>query len=217
MAGSRTNRLPAGATRHEHTCGGRGELVQWDTSEHDWLEGRGQKLYLIGMIDDASSELLARFVRHDCSEENRRLLKTYGEKNGRPVAFYTDRASLFVNTPKNSAGEDPKTLPPTQSGGPHGKAALTASVTANGCALPTVKAEARPQLPAQQGGIGECSNTKPSDEEARGSCASAACFGASPVASALGMESRRDPALHSQHFTIASLATRPRPDISTWR
>ena len=57
----------------------RGELVQWDTSEHDWLEGRGEKLYLIGMIDDASSELLARFVRHDSSAENRRLLKTYLE------------------------------------------------------------------------------------------------------------------------------------------
>ena len=83
----------------------RGELVQWDTSEHDWLEGRGdEKLYLIGMIDDASSELLARFVRHDSSEDNRRLLRTYLEKNGRPVAVYTDRASLFVNTPKNSAG-----------------------------------------------------------------------------------------------------------------
>ena len=132
------------------------------------------------MIGDASSELLARFVRHDSNEENGRLLKTYVEKNGRPAAFYTDRASLFVNTPKNSAGEGP-------------------------------------QLPAQQGGIGECSNTKPSDEEARGSCASAACCGASPAASALGMESRRGPALHSQHFTIASLATRPRPDISTWR
>ena len=42
----------------------RGELVQWDTSEHDWLEGRGEKLYLIHMIDDATSELTARFVRH---------------------------------------------------------------------------------------------------------------------------------------------------------
>src|ERR1035437_5138854 len=34
-----------------------GELVQWDTSEHDWLEGRGEKLYLIAMIDDATSRL----------------------------------------------------------------------------------------------------------------------------------------------------------------
>jgi hypothetical protein len=39
-----------------------GELVQWDTSEHDWLEGRGgsERLYLIAMIDDATSRLFAR-------------------------------------------------------------------------------------------------------------------------------------------------------------
>jgi hypothetical protein len=51
-----------------------GELVQWDTSEHDWLEGRGEKLYLIAMIDDATSRLFARFVRHDSTEENMKLL-----------------------------------------------------------------------------------------------------------------------------------------------
>ena len=39
-----------------------GELVQWDTSEHDWLEGRGPKLYLLAMIDDATSRALARFA-----------------------------------------------------------------------------------------------------------------------------------------------------------
>ena len=38
-----------------------GELVPWDTSEHAWLEDRGPKLYLISMIDDASSRLHARF------------------------------------------------------------------------------------------------------------------------------------------------------------
>ena len=47
-----------------------GELVQWDTSDHDWLEGRGERLYLIAMIDDATSRLFARFVRHDSTEEN---------------------------------------------------------------------------------------------------------------------------------------------------
>ncbi len=44
----------------------RGELVQWDTSEHHWLEGRGDKLYLIAMIDDATSELTARFAPPRC-------------------------------------------------------------------------------------------------------------------------------------------------------
>ena len=56
-----------------------GELVQWDTSEHAWREERGPKLYLIGMIDDASSRVHARFGRHDSTEENMRLPWSYLE------------------------------------------------------------------------------------------------------------------------------------------
>src|SRR5437660_9028568 len=77
-----------------------GELVQWDTSEHNWLEERGEKLYLIAMIDDATSHLTARFVRHDSAEENLRQLGSYLEQHGRPVAVYTDKASLFHATPQ---------------------------------------------------------------------------------------------------------------------
>src|SRR5246127_2406333 len=77
-----------------------GELVQWDTSEHDWLEGRGEKLYLIGMIDDATSRLTARFVRHDSTDENLRQLRHYIEQQGRPVSVYTDKASLFQIAPR---------------------------------------------------------------------------------------------------------------------
>lgn len=100
----------------------RGELVQWDTSEHDWLEGRGEKLYLIHMIDDATSTLLARFVPSDSTEENMRLLWTYLERNGRPLAFYTDKASLFQTAPKGKlkhtdrSRDEREPLPPTQIG-----------------------------------------------------------------------------------------------------
>jgi transposase len=98
-----------------------GELVQWDTSEHDWLEGRGEKLYLIAMIDDATSRLFARFVQHDSTEENMRLLWSYLEKFGRPVTFYTDKASLFQTAQKRrrddpGADKDPVEMPPTQIG-----------------------------------------------------------------------------------------------------
>ncbi len=97
-----------------------GELVQWDTSEHDWLEGRGPKLYLISMIDDATSRLLARFVDHDSTAENMRVLKNYLELNGRPLSFYTDKATLFTNLPETRRGEiaskDRSELPPTQIG-----------------------------------------------------------------------------------------------------
>ena len=95
-----------------------GELVQWDTSEHNWLEGRGEKLYLIKMIDDATSRLFCRFVRHDSTEENMRLLWSYLERHGRPLAFYTDKASLFANIPKSKDGAMPRVgeTPPTQIG-----------------------------------------------------------------------------------------------------
>lgn len=97
-----------------------GELVQWDTSDHEWLEGRGPKLYLISMIDDATSRMLARFVEHDSSEENMRVLQSYLERNGRPLSFYTDKATLFANLPKTKrgelAGKDRVELPPTQIG-----------------------------------------------------------------------------------------------------
>ena len=66
----------------------RGELVQWDTSEHDWLEGRGPRLSLVAMLDDASSRALARFEEQDTTEANLRLLGTYLERWGRPVEFY---------------------------------------------------------------------------------------------------------------------------------
>ena len=45
-----------------------GKLVQWDTSTHDWLKGRGERIYLIAMIDEATSRLFARFVRQDNTE-----------------------------------------------------------------------------------------------------------------------------------------------------
>jgi hypothetical protein len=99
-----------------------GELVQWDTSEHAWLEERGPKLYLISMIDDATSRLHARFVLHDSTEENMRLLWSYLECYGRPLSFYTDKASLFQTAPKIARDlkelprDERAPLPPTQIG-----------------------------------------------------------------------------------------------------
>ena len=96
-----------------------GELVQWDTSTHDWLEGRGERIYLISMIDDATSRLFARFVRHDSSAENRGLLGRYLERFGRPLAFYTDKAGMFqvaVKTKRQEQreGRDRPQMPLTQ-------------------------------------------------------------------------------------------------------
>ncbi|MGD0578327.1 MAG: ISNCY family transposase [Bryobacteraceae bacterium] len=83
--------------RPRRSC--RGELVQWDTSVHAWLEQRGPaKMYLIALIDDATSTLWARFVPADSTEQHMRVLWAYVERHGRPQAVYTDRAGLFQPT-----------------------------------------------------------------------------------------------------------------------
>ena len=77
-----------------------GELVQWDTSEHDWLEGRGQVRYLVRMIDDATSWSWGRFVDRDATPHNMAVLWEYLEKNGRMLDVYTDRDSMFTVPPR---------------------------------------------------------------------------------------------------------------------
>lgn len=98
-----------------------GELVQWDTSDHDWLEGRGEQILLINMIDDATSRWFARFVASDSTVENMNHLERYLKTRGRPLGYYTDKASLFqtaVKTKRDGSrkGKDREQLPPTQIG-----------------------------------------------------------------------------------------------------
>ena len=73
-----------------------GELVQWDTSDHDWLEGRGPVRYLVRLIDDATSWSWGRFVERDAAPYNMAVLWEYLDRNGRMVEVYTDRDSMFT-------------------------------------------------------------------------------------------------------------------------
>ncbi|MCG6956821.1 MAG: ISNCY family transposase [Gemmatimonadetes bacterium] len=73
-----------------------GELIQWDSSEHAWFEDRGPYCTLIQMHDDATNRLLmARFIPRDDGVSNRQIAIDYLRRWGRPVAFYTDKASHF--------------------------------------------------------------------------------------------------------------------------
>ena len=72
-----------------------GELVQMDASIHDWLEGRGEDVVLISMIDDATNRILARFYREGTVQTHMDLLGRWLRRYGRPLALYTDRHSIF--------------------------------------------------------------------------------------------------------------------------
>jgi DNA-binding Lrp family transcriptional regulator len=89
--------------RPRRSC--QGELVQWDTSEHDWLEGRGEKLYLIAMLDDATSRGLARFVRHDSTEENMRLMWKYLERWGKIFGVLCRQGQSVLQHPESQPSQ----------------------------------------------------------------------------------------------------------------
>ena len=74
-----------------------GMMVQTDASRHDWLEGRGPVLTLIGFQDDATSQILAAHFQLEA--ENTvgylRALRSMIAPHGVPVSLYRDRHSIF--------------------------------------------------------------------------------------------------------------------------
>lgn len=76
-----------------------GMMLQYDTSDHDWLEGRGPKIKLIGGIDDATGNVpYAQFAYEDSTEENMATFKKIIEIKGIPLSVYVDKDSKFITT-----------------------------------------------------------------------------------------------------------------------
>jgi len=84
-----------------------GELVQIDGSEHAWFEDRGGRCTLIVFIDDATSRLVAlRFVASESAFAYFETLRDYLTSHGRPLAFYSDKHSIFrVSKPEARGGQ----------------------------------------------------------------------------------------------------------------
>lgn len=73
-----------------------GELVQIDGSEHRWFEDRGEACTLLVFIDDATGQLMQlRFAASESAASYFEALEGYLTSHGCPVAFYSDRNSVF--------------------------------------------------------------------------------------------------------------------------
>lgn len=73
-----------------------GELVQIEGSDHRWFEDRAEPCTLLGFIDDATSKLMElRFVAAESTFAYFDAFESYLVRHGRPVAFYSDRHSVF--------------------------------------------------------------------------------------------------------------------------
>jgi hypothetical protein len=77
-----------------------GAMVQMDGSHHDWLEGRGPKLVLMGYIDDATGKVYGRFYAYEGTIPAMDSFKIYIKKYGIPIAVYLDKHSTYKSWAK---------------------------------------------------------------------------------------------------------------------
>lgn len=73
-----------------------GELVQIDGSDHAWFEDRGPRCTLLVYVDDATSRLMELcFADAESTFDYFHATRHYLERHGKPMAFYSDRLSVF--------------------------------------------------------------------------------------------------------------------------
>lgn len=83
-----------------------GEMTQIDGSHHDWLEGRGPELVLMGYIDDATNEVFAWFYDYEGTLPAMDSFYRYSKRYGLPHSIYLDRLNAYRGHGKLSLEEE---------------------------------------------------------------------------------------------------------------
>src|SRR3546814_4698293 len=77
-----------------------------DGSKHWWFEDRGPQCTLLVYIDDATSELMhLKMVESESTFAYMDATREYIEAHGKPVAFYSDKHSVFRNNTASAKGD----------------------------------------------------------------------------------------------------------------
>ncbi len=84
-----------------------GELIQIDGCDHRWFEDRAPACTLLVYVDDATSRIMElRFTHSESTFTYFAATRAYLERHGKPVSFYSDKASVFrVNKPSATGGD----------------------------------------------------------------------------------------------------------------
>jgi transposase len=96
----------SGKRCHRERSAAAGMMIQIDGSPHDWLEGRGPRLCLMGAIDDATKTLV--YGRFHPTEDQRgylMLLRGVCTKYGVPMSVYHDKHTI-LRSPKTPTLEE---------------------------------------------------------------------------------------------------------------
>jgi len=102
LGSPRKRRPPKHRQRRERKAQA-GQMILWDGSEHDWLEGRGPRLCLMGAIDDATGEVLpgVHFTEQESTVGYLRVLRDILKEKGIPHTVYGDRHSSLRRNDKH--------------------------------------------------------------------------------------------------------------------
>ncbi len=84
-----------------------GELIQIDGCDHRWFEDRAPACTLLVYVDDATSRIMELLFTHsEATFTYFAATRAYLEHHGKPVAFYSDKASVFrVNKQGATSGD----------------------------------------------------------------------------------------------------------------
>lgn len=89
--------------RHRRQC--LGELVQIDGCDHEWFEQRADRCTALVYVDDATGRLMElRFVKTESAFDYFDSTVSYLRRHGKPVAFYSDKHSVFRVHKEGSSG-----------------------------------------------------------------------------------------------------------------
>lgn len=89
-----------------------GEMVQFDGSYHDWLEGRGideglkEEQCLLLSVDDATGKPVAKLDKNESIKAVFKFWKKYLEKHGKPASIYLDKFSTYKVNHKNAKHDE---------------------------------------------------------------------------------------------------------------
>lgn len=79
--------------RERRAC--EGAMLQLDGSPHDWLQGRGPRMCLLGAIDDATGNVAALFRMREDAHGYFLLIREVLRRRGVPESVYHDHHGIF--------------------------------------------------------------------------------------------------------------------------
>ena len=102
----RSGRKPGARRQRRERKAAEGMLLQIDGSPHDWLEGRGPRMTLVGATDDATGKIpYLCFHPSESQEAYLRMLRAITLEHGLPMSLYHDRHTI-LRSPKEATVDD---------------------------------------------------------------------------------------------------------------